>query len=100
MSITFNLRHLENKNLQLRGELPASELDLETNDEMLQVRQPLHYDLELQKLDDAVLVNGRLSPSLDCQCVRCLKAFRHPLHLEPWVCHLSLEGEEKVIVSN
>ena len=100
MSLTFNLRHLENKNLRLRGDLPADELDLETNDAMLQAREPLNYDLEVQQLDNSILVQGSLAMTLDCQCVRCLRPFRHRLQLDHWVCHLELEGEEKAVVTN
>lgn len=99
MPLTFNLHHLE-KNLLLRGELPVAELDLPTNDEMVQPREPLRYDLELQEIEQAVLAQGTLTLKLDCQCVRCLKAFKMPLKLEHWACRLPLEGEDKVSVVN
>ena len=100
MSLTCNLRHLETKNLHLRGELPPGELELETGDEMVQLGGPLRYDLELQKLDHAILVQGVLELELDCQCVRCLKPFRHQLRIDPWAVHLPLEGEDKALVIN
>lgn len=95
MSLSFNLRHLEDKNLQLRGELPPQELELDELDEVIHVRQPLVYDLEVQKLDNAVLAQGNLSLVLDCECVRCLKPFQQTLKLEGWACHLPLDGEDK-----
>ena len=100
MPLTFNLDHLERKNLLLQGELPVAELDLPTSDEMVQPRAPLHYELELQQIEKAVLAQGTLALTLECQCVRCLKPFRMPLKLEGWACHIPLEGEEKAPVVN
>jgi uncharacterized protein len=100
MPLHFNVRHLEENNLHLQGELPIAELELETLDEMIHARQPLSYDLEIQRLDHAVLAQGSLALTLDCECVRCLKSFKLPLRLEHWACHLPLQGEEKVAVVN
>lgn len=100
MPITFNLRHLEEKNLQLKGRLPAADLDLATVDELIHLPEPLAYDLEVQNLERGVLVQGSLRLLLDCECARCLKPYRHDLALKEWACHLSLEGEEKVAVIN
>ena len=100
MALRVNLRHLANQNLLLEGEMPAAELDIKAEDEMLRVALPVWYDLELQKLEKSLLVRGRLRVTLDCQCVRCLKQFQHRLELEAWNCHLDLEGEERVAVNN
>lgn len=100
MPLHFNLRHIEENSLHLKGELPIAELELDTLDEMIHAREPLSYDLEIQKVDHAVLAQGRLALTLDCECVRCLKGFKLPLRLEPWACHLPLQGEEKVAVVN
>jgi len=40
MAINVNLRHLEVKNVQLQGELPAQALDLDVRDELVEVRPP------------------------------------------------------------
>ena len=100
MPLLFSLRHLEEKALSLKGELPAADLELESLDELIHVNQPLAFDLEIQKLEEAVLAQGTLTLKLDCECVRCLKPFRQTLKLEHWACHLPLEGEEKVDVIN
>ena len=103
MPLIVNLRHLENRNLVLRGELPLADLGIETRDEMIRPAQPLHYDLEIELLDDALLVQGLLRLKLDCQCVRCLKDFEFELELDPWTLHLPfepLEGEEPVSFKN
>jgi uncharacterized protein len=95
-----NLRHLEAHNVRLRGELPPEELDIDTRDEVIQLGGPLRYDLEVQKVDEALLVQGRLEVELSCQCVRCLKPFKYPLKLESWTVHLPLRGEEAVPIEN
>lgn len=100
MPLLVNLRHLETKNQHLVGELPAADLDLDIGDEMVQVREPVRYDIEVQRLDSALLAQGRLEMTMECECVRCLKPFRVPLKLDAWACHLPLEGEEAVDVSN
>ncbi len=101
--LTVNLRHLENCDLELRGELSPAELDLDLRDEMIRVTQPVEYDIEIEKLEDALLVQGELHVELECECVRCLKRFRRKLDLENWTLHLPLkplEGEEAVPIKN
>jgi uncharacterized protein len=98
--LLVNLRHLEAHEIRLAGELAAAELDFALCDEMIRAEQPLRYDLAVEKLDDALLVTGSLELILDCQCVRCLKSFKHKLVLEDWACHLPLIGDEKVSVNN
>ena len=100
MPLTVNLRHLEEHNVRLRGELPVAELDLETGDEMIQVVGPLRYDVEVQKLEDALLVRGSLQLGLECRCVRCLQSFTRRLDLKGWTSHVPLEGEDRVAVVN
>ena len=100
MPLTINLRQLEEEPLQLKGELPVIELDLESLDDLIRVGEPLEYDLAAQTMEDAVLVQGTLTLKLDCDCVRCLKRFTHTLRLENWACHLPLEGEDAVSISN
>ncbi len=100
MSLTVNLRHLEAHGIRLKGELSPAELDLDTRDEMIRVTSPVRYNLEIEKLDDAILVQGELAVDLDCECVRCLKPFTRKMELNPWTLHLPLEGEEKAVVDN
>ncbi len=93
MPLIVNLRQLEERALVLRGELPLAELDLDTRDEMIGVTQPLRHELEVQLLDRSLLIRGSLRLVLECRCVRCLKPFERELELNPWTCHLPLEGE-------
>lgn len=98
MPLIVNLRHLEVHDLHLRGEIPAAELEIDNRDEVVRVLSPLEYDVEVQSLDEAILVQGRLRLPLACECVRCLKPFELCLDLPSWACHLPLEGEEAVPV--
>jgi uncharacterized protein len=100
MPLLVNLRHLEAHNVRLEGELPVEELDLDTRDEMIQAKEPLQYDFEVQKLEHSLLAQGRMQLTLDCQCVRCLRPFKQTVKLEHWSSHLPLQGEESVPVVN
>ena len=100
MPVLVNLRHLDAHNIQLEGELPVAELDIDTRDEVIQAKHPLKYDLDVQKMDDSLLIQGNLHLDLDCKCVRCLKEFTYPLELPNWALHLPLKGDDQVAVIN
>jgi uncharacterized protein len=100
MALTFNLRHLEKRDLHLEGELTAEELDLVGIDELVELAEPLHYDLTVERLGESILVQGSLRSTLACHCVRCLTRFEQEQDLEHWTCDLPFEGEDKVVVCN
>ena len=100
MSLKINLRHIEEHEACLQGELPVAELDLGVQDEMIRLEKPLRYDLEVQQLHDSLLVTGSLELVLNCECVRCLKPFAYKLEMSGWALHLPLEGEDKVSIVN
>ena len=101
MPITVNLRHLEDgKSVHVDGEVSARELDIEQVDEMIHPQSALVYDLDVEQSGQNLLVSGSLELDLNCECVRCLKAFKHPIRLEPYDLLVPLEGEEKAVVSN
>src|SRR5688572_26865070 len=95
MPLLVNLRHLEKKDLHLEGELPVEELELEV-DELIHLSGPVKYDLEAERLENALLVQGNLKLPLECECVRCLKSFKTKLDFPGWAVHLPLKGEDKV----
>ena len=99
MPLLVNLRHLEQRNLTLEGEIPPAELEVDSRDEMIRVSQPLRYRLEAQLVEHSLLIRGKLALILDCLCVRCLKRFAHRLILSDFVSHLPLTGEEAATVS-
>ena len=100
MSLKINIRHLEERNLSLKGDLEVAALDLDTLDELIHVEKPLVYNLEVQELEDAILAHGTLQLGLRCECARCLKPFKYELLLDNWACHLPLKGEDKVQMIN
>jgi uncharacterized protein len=100
MPLLVNLRHLEEKDLHLKGKLAAWELQLDAADELVHTRLPLHYDLTAHQAGQNVLLSGQLKMALDCECARCLKPFQFRLQLADWSLHLSLEGPEKVVLKN
>ena len=100
MSLRINLRHLEETELRRKGELSAEEMDWGVRDDAMVVEGPLQYDLTVQKMEDALLVQGALRLPLKCACVRCLKPFRIKVELSPWTRHLPLQGEESIPVVN
>ena len=93
-----NLRHLEKRDVDLEGRLPVEELDIDTRDEVIELCEPLDYDLHLQRVEDGLLAQGRLRVVLECKCVRCLNAFQLFLNLDEWACLVPLAGEEKAEV--
>src|SRR5437660_509544 len=100
MPLLINLRHLEEHEIELKGELPVAELELDLKDDMCQAAKPLQYELEVQEMEHELLVQGELRLRLQCECVRCLKSFEYTLKLEHWTRLLPLQGDEKVPVDN
>jgi len=100
MPLVVNLRHLDAHDVRLKGALSIEELDIDTRDEVIQMTHPLEHDFEVHQLENGLLLQGRLSLKLECQCVRCLKPFQLQLDLNPWQCFLPLQGEESAPVVN
>ena len=100
MSLAVNLRHLAAHSLRLQGDMPVADLDIETRDELIELSDPLRYDLEVEQLEGGLLVQGEWHLRLRCQCVRCLKSFVHRLELNNWICHVPLKDEDAAPVVN
>jgi uncharacterized protein len=96
MSLTLNLLDLQKEPRHLEGALPAAELALGFEDDLLHFDHPLEYALDAEHMGDAVLVQGTLRLPMQCDCARCLKPFRYELVLEGWAAHLPLTGDDKV----
>jgi uncharacterized protein len=94
MPLTVNLRHLEKHAVQLQGQIPAEELDIDTKDEVLQVTKPLEYHIQVELLEGGLLAQGTLRMPLQCECVRCLKSFEEMLEIPDWHLHVPLQGDE------
>jgi uncharacterized metal-binding protein YceD (DUF177 family) len=100
MPLQVNLRHLEDENLRLRGQLSVAELLLEDHDELVRARLPLRYDLTAQRVGEGILLQGSLELALDCECARCLKPFQRQIKLDAWSAMMPLEGPEKAVVKD
>lgn len=100
MEISVNLRHLEREEVVLEGELPVEKLDVDARDEVITLHKPLRYTIAVQHLEQSLLLEGRLRLALECYCVRCLKPFEYIIDLNPWRCHVPLEGEDAAPVNN
>src|ERR1700722_5654209 len=100
MALKVNLSHLAAQEPHLKGDLPVEGLVFGLKDDMMAAKKPLHYDLQVEKVEHGLLVQGRLELALDCQCVRCLKPLQKRIVLPNWTLHLPLEGEEKTPVDN
>jgi uncharacterized protein len=94
MPLRVNLHRLAEHEIVLEGELPAAELDIETLDPLVRLGGPLRHKLTVEQLEQQLLVRGELELMLECDCVRCLKQFRHVLRLTDWVACVPLAGEE------
>jgi uncharacterized protein len=95
--LTVNLRHLVTKDLELKGEVPADDLQLNQLDELIHVPEPVRYDLQVQQMDQGILVTGRVIAQLNCECARCLTAFPFTVDLPDFAIQVQLEGEEAVV---
>ena len=100
MPLTINIRHLEEKDLSVKGKLPAAELELEHADDLARARLPLYFDLTVRQTGRDILVSGRLEMALDCECARCLKPFRFRLKLPDWLLHLPADGPDKPVLKD
>jgi uncharacterized protein len=98
MPVQVNIRHLEERDVEIQGQLSAAELDLGNCDELVHAKQPLHFDLTVQRVSGDIVAQGSLELTLDCECARCLKPFAHNVRLDDWTAHFPLEGPEKVAV--
>lgn len=96
MPLLINLRHLETKNVILKGDLPVAELEIEAIDSLIHPGAAVAYDLEAQRLENNLLIQGKVHLPLNCECGRCLKEYRCDIDFPDWACHLPLEGEDKV----
>jgi uncharacterized protein len=94
MSIRVNIRHLEEHALELEGQSSVHDLDLQSRDELLRFGPPVAYDLRVEKVEQGLLVQGTVSVDIECDCVRCLKAFSRSIVLADWTLHVPLTGAE------
>ncbi len=101
MGVTVNIRHLEEEPKRLHGKASPADLQMQDlGDELVSVVKPLHYDVQVEKGPDHLLVTGKLAIDLECNCARCLKPFLLPIRLDPYHAYVPLEGEDAAPVAN
>ncbi len=98
MPVQVNIRHLEDRDVRLKGHLPVAELDLGNLDELVHASRPLRFDLTVERAGGDIIARGKLGLTLDCECARCLKPLPCVVRLDPWTAHFPLEGPEKVAI--
>ena len=96
MPLLLQLESLARGSVSLNGELPLSDLDMVSLDDLVEPAGPLAYDLTAEKNGDTILLEGSLEMPLMCECARCLKPFEYRVDLRNWSCLLPLKGEESV----
>ena len=96
MPLLLQLESLARGSVSLNGELPLSDLDMVSLDDLVEPAGPLAYDLTAEKNGDTILLEGSLEMPLRCECARCLKPFEYRVDLRNWSCLLPLKGEESV----
>lgn len=69
---------------------------METLDRMIELRDPIAYDLHITRINETVFVAGTIHVVLDCVCVRCLNPFKFELNFEGELFSMSLSGENAV----
>jgi uncharacterized protein len=100
MPAIFNIRQVEKKNVELRGEIPIEELDWGPQDECVHANGPVIYEIEVEQLADAWLARGHVLLKLKCECVRCLKEIEEVISFPDWACHLPMAGEDVPEIKN
>ena len=100
MVLPINIQHLDAGPVHLVDELRPEDLDLQSRDELIRFGRAVSYDLEVQKVDEGILIQGAVSVQVECDCARCLRAFTRSVDLPEWAAHLALAGDEAVPVIN
>lgn len=96
MPLLINLQWVRQKPQHVVGELPISEFAEGFQDELIRFVAPLAYDLEVRFEGEELFIQGSLQTELECNCSRCLKAFRQALAVPDFVALAPLTGEEAV----
>lgn len=100
MSIPLNLARVQKKPQRLDGELTPEELEFDAHDELIRIEQPMRYHLNADWMGDAVLVQGEVELSVDCDCARCLKSFVHVVSLTGYALHVPVKGEDAAEIND
>jgi uncharacterized protein len=89
-----NVKRIPSQGEVLRGTDPAKIIDIDDSD--VRFEHEIEYDLLAQIQGNALLVTGKLDTVATRSCGRCLRRFEQPLHVEEFVFHEELTGEDFV----
>ncbi len=99
MKFHLSLKHLEKKDVVMEGNATAEDLDLgDVRDDLVKIKEPIQFKLTATRLQESILVEGRVEMVLDCCCARCLEPFTKRMELDPWTSLIVMEGEEGAVV--
>lgn len=90
MSLKVNLKHLEEGPVELDDSIPGIELAPDFQDELIRLVHPVEYELTVERQGEGLLVGGRLSCRVECDCARCLKTFILPLEIQDYTALVPL----------
>jgi uncharacterized protein len=94
MALLINVEHLADRTVHLQGHLTREELDIDPLDKVIEMRQPLDYELHVTRINRSLFITGHLKVVLNCVCVRCLEPFEYTIELTGDLFELPLTGEE------
>ena len=66
----------------------------EFKDDLIEMKDPLQYDVQVEKQNENLYVHGSLELPLHCKCKRCLKEFEDAVELRPYHLYVPLEGDD------
>ncbi|HUJ10098.1 MAG TPA: DUF177 domain-containing protein [Verrucomicrobiae bacterium] len=88
----INVKRIPPEGETLKGTDPAGIMDL--NEADVRFEHEIEYELLAQIQANALLVTGRLSTPATLRCSRCLRVFEQLLHVNQFVFHQELHGED------
>ena len=88
----INVKRIPVDGERFTGEDPATIMELE--DDEVQFREAVRYELLAQVQGTALLVTGTLDTSVRLRCGRCLREFDQPLGVQEFVFHQELTSED------
>jgi uncharacterized metal-binding protein YceD (DUF177 family) len=94
MLLKVNLRHLDQGPTELEGELPLAEFLGDFKDELVRIVSPISYSIAVERDGEGLVIRGRISTDLSCDCARCLKTFPQKLEMKDFLVVVPLEGDD------
>ncbi len=100
MPLKINIQCLKAGPTEYRGQLSIAELDMNTQDDLIQATSPMKYRLCAEFSEAGILLSGALEQIFRCECARCLKPFEKTVLLAPWRRAVPLAGEGAAAINN